>query len=464
MRRFNQQPASQQSIRYVVIGNGVAGMEAAMSLRKQAPNASIYIVSEESEHFFARTALMWVLSGQLSYAATEPLERDAYAHFGFVRVRDRVVHIDTKNQTILLAGGEPVHYDKLLIACGSKPRPAPWPGAAAQGVGHFVTLQDLEWLEHELHGGCSRGGPPPKMDALDDVPREGSPYVRRRLRSRDTTRARLRPSVIGGGLIGIEAIECFVAAGLEPHFFIREEWFWPMALNRAEATWIQTRLEQHGVHVHLGHNVQALDERDGTLHAVVTDRGSFETNLCVVAVGVVPNTAWLAGSEIERDEQGGVVVNAHFRTSAPNVFAAGDCASVKWKDGRVAPEPLWYAARDQGRIAAQNMLENLTRYERGVWYNSAKLMDIEYTTVGELDADDTEAFFFEERGSVRSTTRIECREGRVVGFNLMGRRWDHNILIAWIDEARHLDWVKAHLRDASFDTEFVPPLRLTSES
>ena len=89
-------------------------------------------------------------------------------------------------------------------------------------------------------------------------------------------------------------------------------------------------------------------------------------------------------------------------------------------------------------------------------------MDIEYTTAGlvnwnlEREAD----WFFEETGKVRSTTRVVVQDDHVVGFNMLGRRWDHTVLIRWIEERRSLDWVLAHLNDAAFDTELVPPLQV----
>jgi hypothetical protein len=108
------------------------------------------------------------------------------------------------------------------------------------------------------------------------------------------------------------------------------------------------------------------------------------------------------------------------------------------------------------------LLGDSTRYERGHWYNSAKLMDVEYTTAGLVNwkLDGEKNWFFEENGSVRSTTRIVVQHDRVVGFNMLGRRWDHSVLIRWIEERRGLSWVLAHLKDASFDTELVPPLEV----
>jgi NADPH-dependent 2,4-dienoyl-CoA reductase/sulfur reductase-like enzyme len=400
----------------------------------------------------------------MSHRDIEPLERDAYARFGFHRVRARAVGVDTAGHRVHLAGGlEAVPYDRLLIASGSSPRRGPWPGSAAYGVGHFVTMQDLGWYENEIHGGASRGGGPPRADAHLAATTEDSPYRVRQAAAAVHGRLARKPAVIGGGLIGIEAVEVAVSAGLRPSFFIREEWFWPIALEPREAQWIGQRMSEHGVDVHLDHEVEALEvDPMGAVSAVKTDHGRYETDCVVIAIGVVPNTAWLADSGIELDDRGGIVVDEALQSSAPDVLAAGDCASVRWFDGSRRPEQLWYTARDQGRVAGRGLLGKRASYTRGTWYNSAKLMDIEYTTAGLVnwDLEGESSWFFEEDGRVRSTTRIVSQNDRVVGFNMLGRRWDHSVLLRWIEERRNLSWVLPRLREASFDTELVPPLQV----
>ena len=187
----------------------------------------------------------------------------------------------------------------------------------------------------------------------------------------------------------------------------------------------------------------------GKAITVRSSHGRYESDCVVIAIGVVPNTEWLEGSSIERDERGGIVVDAQLQTSLPDVYAAGDCASVRWFDGSRRPEQLWYTARDQGRVAGRALLGEGDGYARGTWYNSAKLMDIEYTTAGlvnwELQGESN--WFFEERGAVRSTTRIVTQDERVVGFNLLGRRWDHSVLTRWIEEQRSLPWVLQRLNE-----------------
>lgn len=457
-------------MKIVIIGNGVAGIEAARELRRLEPSWSITIVSEESDHFFSRTALMWVHCGQMSYRDIEPYERNLYDASNFTRVRARATGIDAEGKRVRLAGGHaPLPFDQLLICCGSKPRPGPWSGADLPGVGHFVTLQDLEWFEREIHGGPGAGRAP-NADGHLPATTEDSPYLPRSAAADASGRTSQHPVVIGGGLIGIEAVEIAVAAGLRPRFFIREEWFWPIALDKRESHWISKRMEHHGVQVHLNENVETL-KGDSVLQSIQTDKGEYDADSVVVAIGVVPNTDWLSESPIERDRGGGIVVDEQLRSNVAGVFAAGDCASVTWFGDMRRPEQLWYTGRDQGRAAARAMTGQPEPYRRGLWYNSAKLMDIEYTTAGlvNMNIAGEENWFFEETGPVTSTTRITvapAAEGgsRVIGFNLLGRRWDHEPMLRWIDEKRSLEFVLEHLQEAAFDTEFVPPLQLPAQA
>ncbi len=451
----------------VVVGNGVAGIEAALAVRKREPDWRVTVVSEESDNFFSRTALMWVFSGQMSHRDIEPYERDLYANARLERVRARATSVDTKAKKLSLAGGlAPIAYDRLLIACGSRPRKGPWPGADLRGVGHFVTLTDLEWLENEVHG--RRAQPePPNADAHLGRTEKASPYARRDVAANKRGRVAERVAVIGGGLIGIEAVEVSHAAKKKVTFLIREEWFWPIALDSKEAEWIADRMREHGVDVRLEHEVVKLVGDDaGSVIRVETGEGDVDADCVVVAIGVEPNTGWLESSGIELDARKGIVVDGSLRTSAEDVWAAGDCASVEWYDGSRRPEQLWYTARDQGRVASRALLGDAAEYRRGTWYNSAKLMDIEYTTVGlvNMKLEGERSFFHEERGPVRSTTRVVVVGDRVVGFNMLGRRWDHSVMARWIEERRSLGFVLDHLGDASFDTEFVPPLAIPTRA
>lgn len=414
-------------MRIVIIGNGVAGIEAALTVRAKDRRSSITIVSEESDYFFSRTALMYVLSGQLQRRELEPHPRDLYTRQDLRLSRARVVGIDLAQKSVRLADGEPqIPYDRLLIACGSRPRPPPWPGSELAGIGHFVTLPDLDWLEGEV----------------------GSRSAAKRVQ---------HPWVIGGGLIGIEVVETLLALGYRPRFALRDEWFWPISINAQEAGWIEARLSEHGVELWPGASVERF-EGEGRVSRVHLNGRAEPCDLAVVAIGVEPNTAWLEGSGISL-EGGAIAVDEGLLTSAPDVFAAGDCAGILGPEGRRRPQQLWYTARDQGRVAGARLLGEDARYVPGMPYNSAKLMDIEFTTVGRVPARGAgSSWTFEERGAVRSMLRLVVEGERVVGLNALGRRWDHSVFRRFFEQGLSLAQVIDRLPEAAFDTELVPPL------
>jgi NAD(P)H-nitrite reductase large subunit len=168
---------------------------------------------------------------------------------------------------------------------------------------------------------------------------------------------------------------------------------------------------------------------------------------------------------------GAVEVDDGLRASAPDVWAAGDCANVTWADGSRRPEQLWYTARDQGRLAARSMLGDELAYRRGTWYNSAKFFDIEWTTVGwvpvclnwdnsPIDPGADVRCWFQRVPGQFVSQRVVLKGDRVVGFNMLGSRWDHEPLLQWIHERRDLDFVLAHLPEAQFDEEFMPRFRV----
>lgn len=418
-------------MRYGIVGNGICGIEAALALRHRDEQARITLVSDEHDHLYSRPALMYLFAGQLSLRDTEPYDRGLYERMGFERVRGRVASLDPAARSLRLEDGRGVEYDKLLLAVGSRGRPAPWAGAEGPGLHYFVTLRDLEGLDREARPGLSA-------------------------------------AVVGGGLIGVEVAEILHQRGLHVSFVVREAWYFPLALARNEAALVAEHMRGYGVDVRLGATVERVERGEaGGVRGVVL-KGSAESVACdlvVCSIGVVPNTGFLKDSGLALAASGGIEVDAALRTNLPEVWAAGDCANVTWIDGRRRPEQLWYTARDQGRAAARSMLGDATAYQRVSWYNSAKFFDLEYTTAGFVPASigpDGEpavaapglSTWFQRVPGRPECQRIVCQGERVVGFNMIGSRFNHAALLEWIHERRSLEWVLRHLAEAQFDEEF----------
>ena len=423
---------------YAILGNGVAGIEAALALRARDPQARITLVSAEHEHFFSRPALMYVFAGQTTLRDTEPYDRGLYVRMRFERRSGRVASLDAAGRALVFEDGARLGYDKLLLAVGSRGRRAPWPGAEADGLHYFVTLRDLEALDHAARPG-------------------------------------MRAAVVGGGLIGVEVAEILHDRGLRVTFVIREGWYFPAALDANESALVAEHMRGRGIDVRTGTSVdRVLRGDDGRVRALRLPGGvELASDLVVASIGVEPNTGFLEGGALMLAANGAIETDDALRTSVPDVWAAGDCANVTWVDDSRRPEQLWYTARDQGRAAARSMLGDDVAYRRGTWYNSAKFFDLEWTTAGHVPASVApdgsptaplagyRSWFQRVPGRFESQ-RIVVKGERVVGFNMLGSRWNHEPFLEWIEERRPLEWVLAHLGEAQFDEEFSKRFRVGS--
>src|SRR5262249_21231164 len=180
----------------------------------------------------------------------------------------------------------------------------------------------------------------------------------------------MRAVVIGGGLIGVEVAEILDDRGLAVTFVVRENWYFPLALDGREASLVAEHMRGHGIDVRLGVNAdEVLRGEGGRVRAVKAGGQEIPADLVVSGIGGGPNTAFLGGGQGALAEGGAIEVAPALRTSAPDVWAAGDCANVGWADGSRRPEQLWYTARDQGRVAARSMLGDEVSYRRSAWYN-----------------------------------------------------------------------------------------------
>ncbi len=407
---------------FIIIGNGVAGITAAFSLRKRDPHARITVIGGESDYFFSRTALMYAFMDRMNLRDLEPFERKAYRNQNIQLLRAWVRDLDADRRLLRLDDGRELSFDKLLLATGSVPNHIPWPGLSqtTEGVVHFVSLQHL--------ADCERFTP--------------------------STRQAV---VVGGGLIGVELVECLLHHGVQVDFLVREAWYWPMALAREEGEIIAEHLRSHGVRLHLEQEVASVSAGpDGRVAGVRTAQGAhLPCQMLGVCIGVRPAVDWLQSVTTPPAIGRGILVSPGFQTSLPDVYAAGDCAELSLPGRPPLVEQIWYAAKRHGEHAASAMLGDPVAYHPPLFFNSAKFFDIEYTTVGNVTSlpDGARTFFHRLPGPHASIRLIE-QHGAVTGFNMLGSRWDHTWLERWIAERRSMADVMAQLHLAQFDVEF----------
>ena len=405
----------------VIIGNGVAGITAARHIRKKSDH-QITVISGESKYFFSRTALMYVYMGHMKFEHIKPYEDWFWEKNRIRLIHNSVINIDFEKKECWLGNGEVVAYDKLVIASGSKPNTLGINFSKVKGAQGLYSLQDLELMEKNTKG---------ISDAV----------------------------IVGGGLIGIEMAEMLRSRNIRVTFLVMEKSYWHNAIPMEESAMITAHIREHHIIIKTETQVYNINQDEsGRVTSIVTDHD--ETLPCQflgVTVGVSPNVDFLRNSEVATSR--GVLVNEYFETTAPDVYAIGDCVEFqdpKHRQFRI--EQLWYTARMHGEVVAQSICGNRTAYDRGIWFNSAKFLDIEFQTYGFVPNKITNQLnsFYWQHSSENKCMRIVYEESdkTVVGFNFLGMRYRQEVCQRWIREKRTIDYAIKHLGEGNFDPEF----------
>ncbi|RME47755.1 MAG: NAD(P)/FAD-dependent oxidoreductase [Chloroflexi bacterium] len=360
---------------FVIVGNGAAGLSAAEEIRRRDTQARITILSDEPHLFYSRPGLAYYLSGEIPERRVFARTPQYYHELRLDLVHQRCEQIWPADHTVELADGRRLRYDALLIAVGNRAVPAPFPGADLDGVVY--------------------------LDMLDQA-RE---IVRR-------TRKAHQAVVIGGGITALELVEGFHARGVHTHYLLRRDRYWPALLSEDESRLIEDRLEEMGVVLHRNTEVVALEGRRGRVHRAHLSTGeTLACDLVGVAIGVRPNLALAKQAGLRTDR--GILVDEYLRTSAPDVYAAGDVAQIRdrWS-GEYRLDSLWPSAIASGRAAGANMAGANEPYEKGIPFNVARLCGIMLTAIGQAAAQRTpdEARLDISRGSSQVWTAMPASD------------------------------------------------------
>ena len=405
----------------VIIGNGISGITAARHIRKQCDHR-ISVISSETQHFYSRTALMYVYMGHLKFEHTKPYENFFWKKNKIDLVFDHAQTIDVQSKAITLNSGGVITYDTLVIATGSTSNALDIPGLSLGGVQSLYSYQDLQLMEKNTKG------------------------IRRAV-------------VVGGGLIGIEMAEMLKSRNIEVTFLVREKEFWSIALPLEEASMISRHIRSHKVELKLETQLKSIDgDGAGRVTSITTsNEEKIECEFVGITVGVTPNIGTISGTGIAT--KNGILVNEYLQTNIHDVYAIGDCVERQYDlRGRKRIEQVWYTGRMMGEVVAETICGRPTKYEPGPWFNSAKFFDIEYQTYGNvsplLQASE-EDFYWEHPSGLKAMHLVWSKSTReLVGINTFGIRLRHDCFDKWLREKKDVRFVIENLRLANFDPEF----------
>ena len=305
-------------MKHVIIGNGPAGVVAAETLRKRAPDDGITMIGDEPEPPYSRMAIPYLLIGRIDESGTY-LRKDA-SHFTSLGIdvkTRRATGVDTKKREVRLESGEPLPYDRLMIATGVS---ANTPRIAGIDLPNVLACWSLADARNILA-----------------VAKPGAKVLQ-----------------MGAGFIGCIIMEALAARGVDLTVVEMGNRMVPRMMTEGAGSMIKAWCERKGIRVLTGTRVASIAPHGGRLEATLDDGKVIDCDLVISATGVRPNIAFLEGSGIACDQ--GVLVNAKMETSVDGVYAAGDVAqSPEFPSGQRVINAIQPVAVDEARIAAMNM-------------------------------------------------------------------------------------------------------------
>mgnify|MGYP001213467241 CR=1 FL=1 len=335
--------------RYLIVGQGVAGIAAAEAIRAADASGEITLLSDDPHGYYSRPGLAYYLTGEVPRAHLFPWREQDFAQRGLRRMQGRALSLDPAGHRLLLADGSALAFDRLLLATGSA---AVRPNLPNIDLPQVATLDNLADTERIL-------------------------ALARKARS---------AVVVGGGITALELVEGLRARCRHVHYLLRGQRYWSNVLDEAEGRIVLERLTAEGVQIHTHSEIAAIEQQRGRLAAVLTTAGQrIPCDLLAVAIGVSPRAelARTAGLAVDR----GVLVDPFLASSAPDIYAAGDVAQVyDPRAGKALLDTLWNSARSHGMTAGQNMAGGAARYVKPMPLNVTRLAGVTTTIIGSVGA------------------------------------------------------------------------------
>jgi len=380
-------------MKIIVVGNGMVGYKFCEKLvnKSGVGKHEIVVYGEEprpaydrvhlSEYFAGKTAEDLLMAPSSWYA-----ENQITLHTG-----EMVKSIDPTNKSILTHKGKQDHYDKLIIATGSGPFVPPIPGVDKDGVFVYRTIEDL-----------------------NEILTYGSKIH--------------NASVLGGGLLGLEAAKALLDMQLTTHVVEFASRLMPRQLDDAGASILKSKMEALGITIHTNKKTTEIAGNGKIEQMVFSDDTSLKTDMLVISAGIRPRDELAQKSGIAVGERGGILVDDNLRTNIPDIFAIGECAlHNNMIYGLVAP------GYEMADIVVNQILEQPAKSFSGFDMSTKlKLIGVDVASFGDAFTSDEDAdtiVFEDKTKGVYKRINISKDHKKLLGGILVGDAADYNMLL-----------------------------------
>jgi nitrite reductase (NADH) large subunit len=383
-------------MRIVVIGNGMVGQRFLEQLvahnARNGGDCEITVFCEEPRPAYDRVQLTSYFSGKRAADLNVVPERFFQQNGVTLRLNDSVLAVDPVRRLVRSARYREVPYDKLVFATGSSPFVPPVAGRDRRDCFVYRTIEDLELI------------------------------AARSARARTGT-------VIGGGLLGLEAAKALKDLGLETHIVEFAPRLMAMQLDDSAGRLLRRKIEALGAKVHVSKNTREIVDGDQARNRLVfADGTSLETDLVVFSAGIRPRDEIARSAGLAVGERGGIRINSHCQTANPDIYAIGECALWEGRTfGLVAP------GYQMAEVAARHMLgEVQVQFLGADMSTKLKLMGVDVCSIGDAHGSAPGALnyvFTDEAAGVYKKLVVAEDRRQLLGAILVGDAADYGTLL-----------------------------------
>ena len=317
----------------VIIGGIGAGMSVAAKAKRENPDANITVIEKENYISFGACGLPYYLGKQFddpSYMFARTPEQIKQSGINLLLETEAInIHFDKKEVKVRALKTEEISmisYDRLVIATGASPNQLNLAGMSAKNIYLHTKLQDVDALKANL-----------------------SQYQ--------------NIAVIGGGFIGVEVADQLAALGKKVTIIQGGAHIMQGPFDTEFSELIEKALIKERIKIHLDAAVTGVKVVDNQIQSVMTSDEHLPTDAVIVAIGFKPNTAFITDPRLEKLPNGAIIINQYGETSIPNVFSAGDCATVPHRQLGDRYLPLATYANKLGRLIGTNVVTTKDHFQ-----------------------------------------------------------------------------------------------------
>ncbi|EJR62601.1 hypothetical protein IIO_02532 [Bacillus cereus VD115] len=356
---------------FIIIGSGVAAVNAAKTIRENDKDSNVFIFGEESSLPYKRIKLSKDLYSDLHSEKVLIKKKKWYqANNILILTNTKILKIDTDQKTIVTSNNEEFSYNKLLICTGANNRKLEVDGIEKQNI---FSIRDIE-----------------EADELKKCLEDKENVVN-----------------IGGGVQGLETAWSILKAGKRVSIVEVASTLMGKQLDEKSSLILRQKIESAGVKVYLNTTIDSILGKESVTGIKLNGNHQIDCDSIVYSIGVTPNTLLVNNTPIQLNK--GILVNEKMATNIDAIFAAGDVAEV---NGEI--EGLWGTAMEQGRIAGSNMVSNPAIYKKEIAMTIFNAFDVSLFSIGCVNEKQCDTTIV-EKDDKEKYTRLFIKDNKIVG-------------------------------------------------